>query len=84
MHATFSSVFETTEGRRADSSLKRNPTLGFPQEQDPKHRTLLSSPVLLKRESLRNSLTRNVKTHDLPETDDLTWFLILKAEDAVP
>lgn len=81
MHATFSTMFKTTEGKRDDSGPKRNPTPGFPQEQDPKHRTLLSSPVFLKRDSLRSSLNRNVKSHDLPETHALTWFLILKAED---
>lgn len=40
------------------------------------------SLVLLKSESLRNSITRNVKIHDLPETDDLTLF-ILKALKAL-
>lgn len=63
MLATFSTIFKTTKDK-VDRGLKGNPALGFPQEWDPKHRTLLSSPVLLKRESLRNSLNRNVKIHD--------------------
>lgn len=78
-HATVSTIFKTTEGKKVDRDLKRNPALGFPWDGDPKHRTLLSSPELLKRESLRNSLNTSVKIHDLPETDDLTLFLIPKA-----
>lgn len=68
-------LFKTTESKRVDGDLKRNPALGMgSQTQNP-----LVESSTLKRESLRNSLNRSVKIHDLPETDDLTLFLILKA-----
>lgn len=35
MHATVSTIFKTTEGKKVDRGLKRNPVLGFPQEGIP-------------------------------------------------
>lgn len=57
---------------------------GFPLGMGSHTQNPLVESSTLKRESLRNSLNRSVKIHDLAETDDLTLFLSKSTEDGIP